>query len=68
MGVGASSIHVDDLVRFVDDQSLREELESCRNFLTDAEMEMEDTESLNLPCLPSTFLYSTVNWIMYSKN
>ena len=29
---------------------------------------MEDAESSTLPCLPSTFLCSTINWIMYSKN
>ena len=36
---GASNIDVEDLVGDVDDQSLREELESCKHFLTDTEME-----------------------------
>ena len=39
MGFGASNIDVEDIVGDVDDQSLREELESCRHFLTDTEME-----------------------------
>ena len=39
MGFGASNIDVEDIVGDVDDQSLREELESCKNFLTDTEME-----------------------------
>ena len=39
MGFGASNIDVEDIVWDVDDQSLREELESCKHFLTDTEME-----------------------------
>ena len=39
VGFGASSIDVEDIVGDVDDQSLREELESCKHFLTDTEME-----------------------------
>ena len=39
IGFGASSINVEDIVGDVDDQSLREELESCKHFLTDTEME-----------------------------
>ena len=39
MGFGASTIDVEDIVGDVDDQSLREELESCKHFLTDTEME-----------------------------
>ena len=38
MGFGASNIDVEDIVGDVDDQSLREELESCKNFLTNTEM------------------------------
>ena len=34
-----SNIDVEDIVGDVDDQSLREELESCKHFLTDTEME-----------------------------
>ena len=39
IGFGASNIDVEDVVGDVDDQSLREELESCKQFLTDTEME-----------------------------
>ena len=39
MGFGANNIDVEDIVGDVDDQSLREELESCKHFLTDTEME-----------------------------
>ena len=39
MGFGASNIDVDYIVRDFDDQSLREELESCKHFLTDTAME-----------------------------
>ena len=39
IGFGASIIDVEDIVGDVDDQSLREELESCKHFLTDTEME-----------------------------
>ena len=39
VGFGASNIGVEDIVGDVDDQSLREELESCKQFLTDTEME-----------------------------
>ena len=39
MGLGASNNFVEDIVGDVDDQTLREELESCKHFLTDTEME-----------------------------
>ena len=39
MGFGASNIDVEDILGVVDDQNLREELESCKHFLTDTEME-----------------------------
>ena len=38
-GFGATNIDVEDIAGDVDDQSLREELESCKHFLTDTEME-----------------------------
>ena len=37
IGFGASDIDVEDIVKDVDDQSLREELLSCRHFLVDSE-------------------------------
>ena len=39
IGFGASNIDVEDIVGDVDDQSLREELQSCRHFLVDSEMQ-----------------------------
>ena len=39
MGFGASNIDVEDIVGDVDDQSLREEMESCKHFLTLTGME-----------------------------
>ena len=39
IGFGAKNIDVGKLVGDVDDQILREELESCQHFLTDTEME-----------------------------
>ena len=39
IGFGASNIDVEDIVEDVDDQSLREELQSCRHFLVDSEIQ-----------------------------
>ena len=39
IGFGASNIDVEDIVGNVDDQSLREELQSCRHFLVDSEIQ-----------------------------
>ena len=39
IGFGASNIDVEDIVGDVDDQSLREELQSCRHFLVDSEIQ-----------------------------
>ena len=38
-GFGANNIDVEDIVGAVDDQSSREEMECCKHFLTDTEME-----------------------------
>ena len=38
-GFGANNIDVEDIVGAVDDQSFREESESCKHLLTDTEME-----------------------------
>ena len=38
-GIGASNMDMEDIVGDVGDQSLREEFESCKDFLTDTEME-----------------------------
>ena len=39
IGFGASNTDVEDIVGDVDDQSLREELQSCRHFLVDSEIQ-----------------------------
>ena len=39
IGFGASNIDVEDIVGDVDNQSLREELQSCRHFLVDSEIQ-----------------------------
>ena len=39
IGFGAGNIDVEDIVGDVDDQSLREELRSCRHFLADSEVQ-----------------------------
>ena len=39
IGFGASNIDIEDIVGDVDEQSLREELESCKHFWSDTEME-----------------------------
>ena len=39
IGFGSSNIDVDDIMGDVDDQSLREELQSCRHFLVDSEIQ-----------------------------
>ena len=39
IGFGANNFDVEDIVGALDDQSLREELESCKHFLSDTEME-----------------------------
>ena len=38
-GFGANNIGVEDIVGDVDDQSLREEIQSCRHFLVDSEIQ-----------------------------
>ena len=40
IGFGVSNIDEEDIVGDVDDQNLREKLESCKHFLTDTEMEI----------------------------
>ena len=39
IGFGASNIDMEDIVGDADDQSLREELQSCRHFLVDSEIQ-----------------------------
>ena len=67
-GLGASDVNVEDIVGDVDDQSLREEMESCKHFLTDTEMENGRHRVFNFAMSSTTCLCSTINWIMCSKN
>ena len=46
---GASNIDVQDIVGDVDDQSLREELQSCRHFLVDSEIQKGRHSVFNFP-------------------
>ena len=59
MGFGASNSDVEDIVGDVDDQSLREELESCKHFLTDTEMENGRHRVLNFAM--SSFVMSLLD-------
>ena len=56
---GASNIDVVDIVGDADDQSLREELESCKHFLTDTEMEKGRHRAFNFAM--SSFDISLLN-------
>ena len=47
IGFGTSNIDVEDIVGNVDDQSLREELQSCRRFLVDSEIQKGRHSVLN---------------------
>ena len=59
MGFGASKTDVKDIVGDVDDQSLREELESCKHFLSGTEMENERHRVFNFAM--SSFDMSLLN-------
>ena len=59
IGFGASNIDAEDIVGDVDDQSLREEFESCKHFLIDTEMENERHRVVNFGM--SSFSISLLN-------
>ena len=59
IGFGANNFDVEDLVGDVDDQSVREELESCKHFLKDTEMEKRRHRVFNLAM--SSFNLSLLN-------
>ena len=59
IGFGASIIDVEDIVGDVDNQSLREEMESCKHFLTDTELEIERHRVFNFAM--SSFDVSLLN-------
>ena len=68
IGFVANKIDVEVMLEDVDDQSLREQLESCTHFLTDTEIEKRRHRVFKFPMSSLTYLFSTINWIMYSKN
>ena len=49
IGFGASNFDVEDIVGDVADQSLREELQSCRHFLVDSEIQKGRHSVFNFP-------------------
>ena len=59
MGFETSNFDVEDIVGGVDDQNLREELESCKHFLTDTEMENGRHRVFNF--VMSSFYMSLLN-------
>ena len=59
MGFGANNINVEDIVGDVDDESLGEELESCKHFLTDTELENGRHRVFNFAM--SSFVMSLLN-------
>ena len=66
IGFGASNIDVGDLVGDVDDQSLREELQSCRHFLVDSEIQKGRHSVFNFAVLQ--LRVSKKNWIVFWIN
>ena len=68
LGFGGSNFDVEDIVGDVADQKLREELESCKHFLTDTEMENGKHRVFNFAMSSFDIFHSTINWIMYSKS
>ena len=65
VGLGASNIDVEDRVGDVDDQSLREELQSCRHFLVDSEIEKGRHSVFNFAVNKLTAQVIEKNWIMF---
>ena len=68
IGFGASNIDVEDIVGDVDDQSLREELQSCRHFLVDSEIQKEDIVCSILLSTTLQLRLSKKNWIAFWIN
>ena len=68
IGFGASNIDVEDIVGDVDDQSLREELQSCRHFLVDSEIQKEDIVYSILLSTTLQLRLSKKNWIVFWIN
>ena len=68
IGFGASNIDVEDIMGDVDDQSLREELQSCRHFLVDSELQKEDIVYSILLSTTLQLRLSKKSWIVFWIN
>ena len=68
IGFGASNIDVEDIVGDVDDQSLREELQSCRQFLVESEIEKGRHSVFNFAATTLQLKLSKKNWIAFWIN
>ena len=68
IGFGASNIDVEDIVVDVDDQSLREQLQSCRHFLVDSEIQKGDIVCSMLLSATLHLRLSRKTWIAFRIN
>ena len=68
IGFGASNIGVEDIMGAVDDRSLREELQSCRHFLVDSELQKEDIVFSILLSTTLQLRSLKKNWIVFWIN
>ena len=68
IGFGASNIDVEDIMGDVDDQSLREELQSCRHFLVDSELQKGDIVFSILLSTTLQLRLSKKKWIVFWIN
>ena len=65
IGFGAINIDVEDIVGGVDDQSLREELQSSKHFLVDSEIQKAGHSVFNLLSTALQLRLSKKNWIAF---
>ena len=65
IGFGATNIGVEDIVGDVDDQSSREELQSCKHFLVDSEIQKGRHSVFNLLSKTLQLRLSKKNWIAF---
>ena len=68
IGFGASNIDVEDIVGDVDDQRFRGELQSCRHFLVDSEIQKRDRVYSILLSTTLQLRLSKKNCIAFSIN
>ena len=68
IGFGASNIDVEDIMRDVDDQGLREELQSCEHFVVDSEIQKGRHSVFNLLSTTLQLRLLKKNWIVFWIN